>query len=101
LALQVGNPPNSLNTDSHSASRHQLQHQPVPGFGGPENDFVHHFQLGQDKDICNIYFILWSISIYFIKGGKIDFFLGKIVAVFEVQYHPQDIVLPFNILSKI
>ncbi|MCJ7493948.1 MAG: hypothetical protein MUP68_06875, partial [Deltaproteobacteria bacterium] len=32
---------------------------------------------------------------------RMDFFLGKIVAVFEVQYHPQDIVLPFNILSKI
>ena len=28
-------------TDSHTASGHQFQHQPVPCLGGPENDLVH------------------------------------------------------------
>ena len=27
--------------DPHTSPGHQFQHQPVPGLGGPENDFVH------------------------------------------------------------
>ena len=50
--------------DPHPAPGHQLKNEPIPGFNGTENDFIHHFLFENGP----AYGSRWSIQLFQHRG---------------------------------